>query len=752
MMPGRAAVGAGEMGVMGESNGQRGAAPGGWTLYLVWVVLGVWSVCLWVISGQALGCTWRGMMETAAAELLALGIALAAPGVFVNVMFTAAMLLRPGKTLAMRVLLASPRSGPTGRAKAPLRVLAMAAVACAIGGLVSTFGVATAGAWMRRLGTLFVYPAWMWSLVRLAVAVALMLPLAAGAAGVVLVGLLLRRRGPGDDGGQAAGEMLAGSATGLAVAAGVWWTGVNLLTVAFGCAGALVVAAMISGVRGIEPTGGSSPVGTGLLDLGRRRQRWANIVIVAGIAWAVGLQTRALRDVLGGDWSWSWLWLAGSAAGVALTWIWQVRRRVEFHSLDAAGAALGAAVTGATAAAGIVFAVGRGTDKWIWLGGAMATSLPFTVLAGMATARRRQLFIESGHSPRLVLVDAAVGCAVGLLAALWMLTWPTTGRTIIVAALVVMTIIALAGARVAGRHDPFHTGGHLPWAATAAALIVAVALVCLVSVQSARRRVGEWVSVGASLTAVQTPSGELVTLPVADGPAGSGELTQLARRMISARAGRWWVAPGTRAAMAEDLGDGVRATVFLPDPSMRRLPVLGGVGERTHLPHVLATGTQLLDGVYLCGPGAGEAEAWCVYNVDVLRQLMDRLTAEGVMLLHLSAAADELGPLMAAARAFSDSAGDATAAVRVSPGGVEMLLSARSLLAGGEARALPPAEMAMLGASGVAVVPLGDLLAGIPGEPATAPSPLAPRRRKSIELTLGQLSDLLRPVATTRPQ
>ena len=62
--------------------------------------------------------------------------------------------------------------------------------------------------------------------------------------------------------------------------------------------------------------------------------------------------------------------------------------------------------------------------------------------------------------------------------------------------------------------DPFGAGGHLPWAATAAALILAAALVCLAAVRSARAPLGPDVAVGASLTAVQTRAGSVQALPL----------------------------------------------------------------------------------------------------------------------------------------------------------------------------------------------------------------------------------------------
>ncbi len=470
------------------------------------------------------------------------------------------------------------------------------------------------------------------------------------------------------------------------------------------------------------------------------RLRWANLALWAVLGWGLTIQARALRDALSADWAWSWLWLAWTAGAAALASGWMDRRGEATSPAAAAAAGSGAVLAGTLHLALLVFAAVRPGDRWLWVLLAAGGQLPLVALAEVAARRRRRTMARWHLAGRLYLADAAAGAAGGALLAARMLAWPATGRTLVLAALALLMLTALLGARASGaapRRAQAVAGGSLRWAGAAAGGIAAVALACVGAGRAAQGVFGRHVVIGASLTAWQSPDGQVGVLPRAAEPAPSPELARLVRRLLRSRPGRWWVVLGGRAERIGDLGEGVRAAVYFPEAAMGRLPALKGLGEPDDFARCLNVQTRLLDGVYLGGLAVDHAEAWCLYNAEVLARCLAQLSAGGLMIVHVSAGEDALDELLDVVRTFEAVSGGAQVAAVLGDDGAELLLVARRRGAGSSSRPVLSQE------PGAAVVrPALELLGGS-GSPPRPLSVSAPRRRASGGVTLRELSQRL---------
>lgn len=667
-----------------------------WTLRLMFATLALWSACLWVIGAEAFGACWAASVELAAIELAALAFALSVPDLELNLIFLVYRRFDSAAATAAQMAVApfappAPQgsAGPRGL----LRLMAMAAVACTVGGLITTAAISAAPQAIRMLAGLFIWPAWAWVVVRLVLAWVMMLPLALAAGWLTMVASLVRRHGPKDPYRQVTRDLLWGSAVGLAAAAGLWSAGMDLPGVALACSAVMIAAATATVARTSTGVKRSRPAEPVAVLLRPTRQRWMNLLEWAVLACVVTCQCRALRDAAGAGWSAAWLWAAGTGGLVAAAAVRQDRRRNPVPAVETAAAAAGAMVLVVIQLAllGLAAAAGRWARTPL-IALAVAGQVPLAHLAATILVRRRRLFPEASLPGRFWLAGAAAGAAVGSYAAVSALS-AAGGLTVLAAvalAVVAAAVLAVGSGQLrrARRSTRRPTGARaafdqLRWAGLGAAVILAVAMVCVGLARSAREALGGPVAVGASLTAVGDGNASQAVLGSEAARAASPSspepvLSVLAGRLARARAGRWWFvaggayhppplameAPAMRAKMS--FPDGVFGRLAKPLTGARRWGTFG---------RELPIRTAAFDGIYLAGLPADHPDAWCMYSQQVLRRCAGLLGRRGVLLVRTSAGRRGVAQLLAVAETFRSVPADAMAAIVMRGDRVEMLLA-----------------------------------------------------------------------------
>lgn len=687
-----------------------------WTLRAALAALAVWSACLWVLAGRAFGCCWAGMVELAVVELAVVGAMLNLPEA----------VLRRALSLARRVL-----GGGRG-VRFPRRLLAAGCAAAAAGGLASTGMIWAATAAIRGLGGMFLLPSAGWAVVRLLLGAAVMLPLASASAGLILAGPLLRRRGPGG----ARYELGGPASAGLALAAGLWWGGANLLGSALVCAVALTGLALAVVGRRAGRAALDRRVVVAARSRPRGPQRLANLCVWAAPAWLVTLQCRALRDVAGADWAGAWLWVAATAGLVVAVTARLGRRPHLSTAVDSAAAALGALLVSAAQWAMFAMALAPGRGAWLWVAAAGAGQIAFCALWADALARRRRAFAAGGPPGRAWTADAALGAAVGAGAALAMLACPAPVPVLGAAFLALTAMVVLRVARSAGRGasrpgKPPASAALWQRAGVGAAGVVAALLLVFGGARAVRRSLGPHVALGASLTAAQLPDGSVLALP-AGVRAPRGALGALAGRLIRACPGRWWVISAgrrqPRLRPVEDAPDGpILVQWGLADRAFGRLPACRqqeGWADAMAFPRALAVGRRRFDGIYLSGLRADHPDAWCLYNRHVLARCLRAVGPGGSLIVHTGCGRGGLGALLAVAETFRRVAPAGYAVAATTPQGTELILVAGVPVRGGSL-----ADLAVAAGIRAEVFALAELSRlDPPVDPVTLSTP-RPRRR-----------------------
>ena len=636
-----------------------------WSLRAMFAALAAWSACLWVIGTEAMGSCWAASVQLAAAELAALAVALTVPNYVVKLVFLLSP--RPSSPAARlaaaeeeRTVLRRSRHG-----RALLRMLALAAAACCVGGLVTTAAICWSPGIMAAAGRSFILPSWAWSAVRLGWAWLAMLPLALASAALALTASLLHRYGPSDPHRLVVRDIMWSSATGLAVAAGLWYAGMNLLGLALVCsmvmiAFAIATAARLApGIKSVRLSGSASPV--------RWRERWLNVGEWAALAWVVTLQCRALREAAGVGWAATWLWVAATAVVFA----WHARRLDRrprpARALEAAAAGAGAILLAVLQVALLVVAAagaGGGAWHWVWISLAAAGQFPFAALAAVTLARRRRLFAGAGFAGRLWMAGAAGGAAVGCLAAVAMLS--SVGGPMLLA-LTVLALVAgvtlVVGGRLSSelsrRSDKRAWRGGIRWAAAGGVSILALTLVCagLSRTVQAGLGAGGRVAVGPSWTVVRRGDGSVAVLSPAGPLHRRPDLTDLAHKIMRASPGRWWMVLTDCSDPPDGVGRAVppnmRLQVSYIDGLAARLAAPpAGLEDRGAFSRALFTHPGGLDGMYLTAPPLDHPDGWCVYSRQVLARCVDMLGWDGVLLVRVSARRADVARLLAAVETF----------------------------------------------------------------------------------------------------
>ena len=689
-----------------DKTGAGGRHFGRLLLRVAWVSLTVWSACLWVVGAGELGRSWAGMVEAASAELIALAAALVMPNYLLHKVLLLTVRAHPAEALAVRMALASPSvlAAVAGRARWQLRLLAVAAALAAVGGLATTAGGGLAVGLLRALGEMFLWPQWLWSLLRLGVRVVAFLPLALGMAAVTLAGSLIRRAGSSDPYRHVTGELLVAAGGGLAASAGLWWLGADLRAVALVCAVALAAVsagALIHGTATGRTYRPSVPATTAPL---RGQRRW-NLLAMAALSCGLAVQCRALRDAAGCGWAGPWLWIAFSA-GIAVA---MTRQRSgqegSFDRAETGALVAGATVVGAMQVCLLALAGASPAGRWVWIALAAAGQAVFVGLWSMLLTRRRLAFARSGHPQRYWLADAALGCGFGAMGGGAMLSAGGAFLPALVALGGVTAVFLMpVGSGGRTRAGPGGAPGRqLRWAATGSAAIVGMALMWAGLGRAAGKALGAAVAVGASLTVVQGLDGAAVLPRGTVGGAG-GETARLAGRVIGLHPGRWRIVSMAPPPPDADAAAGVRVEFRPPDRAVARLP------GRPAPPGWTPPGGQQdvvsagLDGVYIDALPIDHPDAWGFYSVQAMRDARRRLGRGGLLLVRAIGGADDLPKLVAVAEGFHRAAGDGTAVVVLDGSRAEVLLIA------GAGEELGPLPWAGGGSGEMYVVGLRKLL------------------------------------------
>ncbi|MHC4715678.1 MAG: hypothetical protein ACYS5V_01795 [Planctomycetota bacterium] len=697
-----------------------------------WALLTVWSACLWVV-GDGFGSSWAGMVEAASAELIALAMALVIPNFFLQKALLLTVRARPGDALAVRMSLAgrTALASAIGRAQWQVRLLAIASAVSVAGGLLTLFAGSLAADVLGYLAGLFVYPDWVWSLVRLGVRTAGFVPMALGIAAVALAGSLIRRAGSDDPYRYVTRDLMGSVGAGLAVSAGLWWLGADLRGVGFVCAVALAglsVGALAHGATGRRVFRPSVPAAAPQ----RRGQRRRNLLAFAALSFGLTLQCRALRDAGGCDWAGTWLWIGLSTAVAAAMTRRLGGRAGRLRRVESGAIVAGTTVVAAMQLSLLALAALSPGARWFWIAAAGAGQVPFVGLWSILLAHRRRAFARSGRPQRYWLADAALGLALGAQVATGVLSaagasLPALAGWLCLTAVFLMHVGAGAS-RPARRPAGGGLAGELRWAATGSVTILALALAWAGVNRAVGRALAHGVSVGASLTAFQGPDGSVGVLPVRTPIRADGGTDRMARRLVRSHPGRWRIVTAARADLASALAEGVRVSLHLPDRGFGRLPVWSGRAGAACLGAAADYMEEGLDGVYVDALPSGHPDGWSLHSSRAIRHGWERLGRGGLLMVRVTGAADDLAAMMGVARSFHRVVGGGQAAVSIRDGGVEVLLVGRS---GPDARPPPLAGGVEHGAYVVSLKQLVEFTGA--SRPAGA---RAPGRR--VRLSVGQ--------------
>ncbi len=456
------------------------ARPGGrrkwldrWTFLAGLTLLGVWSVCLWVLTAEALGGGWVGMVQAAATELAAAAAVLCLLGPVGRAISSPAGrfgFVRGGEGLskARRAELESRRLR---------RLVAAACAACAVGGVISVACIPLASAAMASLGRMFLFPEWLWAVVRLVPTAMVMLPLGAAAAALAAAGALLRRYGPSDPSRHVDRDLAWAACAALTIAAGLGWGGLDFLGAGLVCA--VLLAGLAAGMAAPAPPGATTVRQDAGPAPGQPARRRLNVCLWAAPAWLLTVQCWALRNAAGAGWAASLLWTAATAA-IAAAVAARYDRRVRVGGASEAWAAgMGGLLVAAVQLAMLHLAAGPGRARWLWIIPSFAGLVPFAGLWAAVLSRRRRVSAREGLPGRLWLADMGFGAALGAVSASAMVSLPVSPTLLAGTLLVLLAATAAAGRTSlpgAGERRAGPARSRARWMLLGAAALAAVAL------------------------------------------------------------------------------------------------------------------------------------------------------------------------------------------------------------------------------------------------------------------------------------
>ncbi|MHC4563605.1 MAG: hypothetical protein ACYS8X_12645 [Planctomycetota bacterium] len=480
----------------------------------------------------------------------------------------------------------------------------------------------------------------------------------------------------------AVGFLLSASA-GLAVFAGVWWSGIlHLLILAGVMAGALLLLAWLC--FGIEPFDAPQPARLSRREAPRQGAAVRLFLTTAGLALIVAMQMRLIGDLVGFGTTVRTLWAAATLAMLAA--MMQRTGSEDMAALLAAPAAL----------IGVVFVVGIQialtqlcvADTPAGIAGvvlAVGAQLPLVTLGAMLLAEhaRRVSRSEGGLGRAAAVATAGAGCGLllHLLGGMAVLNWLQWG----------LGLSAAAGAVVIGTARLKQISFRVTYVAGSAALLAAM----IASIWASGSQLGGQTMTGMALTfRGQHGTDENLlrlegSLPTARAWRSKGVTEAMHEVLTNPRGkrsyrGRWWVIASSFRDWPEVPGVYVAASV--PDASAlsrRQTSGLLLLGIEGAYQSAAQIGRGKFDGVLLAPLAADHPNAWRCYNLQTIRYCYERtlwrdadgqVAGGGVMMLRTQVARTNLPDAFAAVRTFLDVVGSGWAVVELDEGLVDFLV------------------------------------------------------------------------------
>ncbi len=624
-------------------------------------------VVLWSLHFDAAGTS---VLRVPAAMALAIWLTARLPGKAARLLQRLLGAMNVAEVRSVELALGA--VAPVGRQELTslMRLLAAAAALTAAGGLLSVGAVYLAAGvkpWLARHA--FAWDPAVWAVLKLLIETAGLVPLAAGVCLTFLVTLLIRRGSGRDLYASVFREWLAGAAAGLALAAGLWWTGADALGVAVVSAVALLAGGGVVIQRGeltVRPRRTLPPVASPSSQLARRA--WI-AACFAALAAGLAIQMRLLRDVYG-------IGLGGQALWVAAS-LWGLLRFVTVA--DAKSRPPGEA-QGLGATVGVLFGfVLQCSLAFLGLTGggiavvaallAAGAQAPLLAMAAVLISRHRRTFAIAGGLAREYLALAGLGLAGGWLA------YMAAGAAS--AAVPVGAVAALAGlvaaavrciARARRRGEPVR------WAALGAVLVCSAGAAPLLALRG-RPDITAGVWLTASAGSSRADPGAAAAPGVLCGSGWRSEaITARLRRMLASRGGVWRVVAACAADIPDRLPEEMVLSPAHPDPTATRgLDVAGAAGTWRSLPDAVELETQRFDGLLLSPLAADHPEAWRCYAPGVLARCAAALHRRGVLIVR--ARARDAGTLVSVAASFARQVPSGRAVLDVRGGAAELLLA-----------------------------------------------------------------------------
>lgn len=673
---------------------------------LIAISLGVWGAVLTVLWGWVFDPTGTGSLQC----LLILGLCLwgglmrrerlARRGV--SVLRFIGLEERVGLSRALEGSLGSSRADALLR----VRLLAMAGVMALLGFLWGTAMVLVAALVSALLGQVFLFGAWTWRLLEWGLMLLGWLPPAAGILAVLYAARVVRAGSGRDTYASMLRDVLWSLTLSLGVLAVAWWVGANLVFLAFGCAGVMLLAAMTVVAREQYDT---HPRRT-MLPFGPpgRGAAWQIAGVYAALA-LVGLgQFRMFADVLSLSLTRRLFWgfLSLGLLGYFLS-RWDRKSRPPARG-QMGGVVLGLAAGLVAQATELSACVGSEHGRWFLAMLAVGTQVPLAALAATLLSYQRRQYAYCGGTAGAYCTSAAGGVCLALLWVLWILPLPGGWIALLSVAGLCLLAGGFDGARHATRFRP-----RLAWLVHSSVLCAVLILGLLAVLDRASSVVGE-VRPGVWLTAVgETTRSDRLYEQAGVLPIHNGIRSEILTRCLwqkgedggedgifARRRGRWWIVSTNSADLPKRLPLRIFATGSGPDPPaqprrFRRYPPLllsQPVFHRFARLHTITplTGDRF-DGVFLAPLPADHPQAWRVYNEQTLRRscrLADmtisewsarqqqyiRVRTSGLVVLRTQAAAGEVRKALQVARTFLRAVGSGWAVAAIRPTGVDLLL------------------------------------------------------------------------------
>ncbi len=621
-----------------------------------------WVVCVTMLWPLALNASGRCHLVIVAASLASLGVGFHLPGWIAR---AAACLMRRGDPGE------APRSGlasmvvardDEGARRAMARLLALASLAVALGGVASGAATYLAARQSYILSATYVWSGWSWTALQ-AISVALgMLPVSLGMGLLFRTGTLIRATGGQDACAPVARDWLWALAGAMAIVGAAWGLGMNLLgvlmmmTAALACVaiGSLVRRRVAVGARPIQrPVETPSPV-----------RRWSLAPLSAGMAGVVLVQLRVGADVFGAPLGARLGWLAATAALLAIFLARLDRRRHVPSRFRSAGSAIGIGMVllMQLPLAGLSLRGGALGGAWVVL--ALAGQVPLCALAATMMSRSRRVFASSGGRDYEYASHLLFGGALGTAAYLGLWSLPAAGTWLVAGGMAV-----LAGGVVVGIFLNRPPGGPIGWATAGIVLIGASTWFALRSRSIAAEGL-EPVAAGSWLTTAG-PGERARLLPVREGHRGEAVEAAL-REVVGRMRGHWLLVGGP--SLGTDRLPALLETESIPwDASGAKASRFGSA----HMHLRLSRGQ--IDGVFLRPPPPDHPQAWRCVNARLLRSCVTASAPRPRVIVRLDAPAGRPVAVLEVVRTLREVASNVHLVAEVGPERIDALILAGGL-------------------------------------------------------------------------